>query len=287
MRVAVGHDKQVVVYIEDSGPGIPIEKRPELFTKYQPSLDLLKQGSGLGLSLCKRLMSAMCGDEWLEETYDSGIAGCPGARFVIELNVAPLDVESTALEESDSESHQETSGRYTNKEFGLLQPDNLNCVDNTRCPTVDADLESQHSIYELPTELSVLFVDDDTIIRKLFTRAIKKAQPSWSVQEASSGEAALKLCDEESFDLIFMDQYMASVDVQLLGTETTQKLRSRGVVSTICGLSANDVRESFMQAGADDFVLKPLPAKPDLLRDALRDILQNADTSKANVVVRT
>jgi hypothetical protein len=30
---------------------------------------------------------------WYDETYDSGVVGCPGARFVINLNVPPLDLD--------------------------------------------------------------------------------------------------------------------------------------------------------------------------------------------------
>ena len=37
-------DGHVRIYIEDSGPGIPLEKQKELFAKYQASLDLLGQG---------------------------------------------------------------------------------------------------------------------------------------------------------------------------------------------------------------------------------------------------
>lgn len=37
--------KTVKIYVEDSGSGIPIEKRDRLFAKYQESLDLLSQGT--------------------------------------------------------------------------------------------------------------------------------------------------------------------------------------------------------------------------------------------------
>jgi signal transduction histidine kinase len=36
---------QVNIYIEDSGPGIPLEKREILFSKFQESLDTLSQGT--------------------------------------------------------------------------------------------------------------------------------------------------------------------------------------------------------------------------------------------------
>jgi response regulator of citrate/malate metabolism len=76
----------------------------------------------------------------------------------------------------------------------------------------------------LPEDLSVLFVDDDMMLRKLFSRSIRKLMPSWNIQEAGNGETSFKMVDVEKFDLIFMNQYMASANKQLLGTETVRAL---------------------------------------------------------------
>lgn len=101
----------------------------------------------------------------------------------------------------------------------------------------------------LPVNLSVLFVDDDSILRKLFSRAVKRAAPTWTVSEAACGEKALKLVETQHFDVIFMDQYMATEGKQMLGTETVACLREKSVESTICGLSANSLEEDFINAG--------------------------------------
>lgn len=66
---------------------------------------------------------------------------------------------------------------------------------------------------------------------------------------------------------------VASVDKQLLGTEATQALRKMGVTSKICGLSANDLRDVFVDSGADDFILKPMPCKAAELKRTLNRIL--------------
>ena len=72
--VKEGPDRQSVqVHLEDSGPGIPQEKRGNLFVKFQESLDLLNQGTGIGLCLCKHLTNLMNGNLWLDEEYDSGV----------------------------------------------------------------------------------------------------------------------------------------------------------------------------------------------------------------------
>lgn len=237
----------MIIYIEDSGPGIPVEKRKKLFAKFQESLDSLHQGTGIGLCLCLNLMDLMGGEISLDEEYDSGIHGQPGSRFVIRLNCPPLVMNDINLEQFQSSGH-------------IVQSD------------IDTKLEEEMS---LPEELSLLFVDDDMVLRKLFARAIGKVMPQWKFQEAGNGESALKIIEEDvnQFDLIFVDQYMASAEKQLLGTETVRAMRAMGVTARICGLSANDVQHGFEDAGANGFMFKPFPTKPDALKLELNRLL--------------
>lgn len=86
-----------------------------------------------------------------------------------------------------------------------------------------------------------------------------------------NGETALRMCETERYDLIFIDQYMPSTERQLLGTEAVMGLRDKGVTSIICGLSANAMGTSFLDAGADAFVQMPFPCeKSELTREVLR-----------------
>jgi CheY-like chemotaxis protein len=121
--------------------------------------------------------------------------------------------------------------------------------------------------------MTVLFVDDDFILRKLFSRTVKRAAPTWKVYEASNGETALSLIEENKYDLIFVDQYMASVEKQLLGTETVRELRQKCVTCAICGLSANDLKDQFLEAGSDAFILKPFPCETEKLQRELELVL--------------
>lgn len=66
---------------------------------------------------------------------------------------------------------------------------------------------------------------------------------------------------------------MASVEKQLLGTETVQAMRARGVTTRICGLSANDIKTNFLEAGADHFLLKPFSTNRDDLEQDMADAL--------------
>ena len=68
---------------------------------------------------------------------------------------------------------------------------------------------------------------------------------------------------------------MASTKKQMLGTETIRALRAKGFKNTICGLSANDIEQTFIGAGADCFLLKPIPCDRSRLEAVLDKILSS------------
>lgn len=132
---------------------------------------------GIGLFLCKNLMELLGGDIYLDTNYRSDIPGNLGSRFVIDLRQSPLD--------SCIDSHDLNLGS-----------EGFDSVSHT---------SQSYATHDLPSELSVLFVDDDVILRKLFARTIRTVCPDWTFREASNGETALQLAQEVNFDLIFMD----------------------------------------------------------------------------------
>lgn len=369
----------VELRVDDSGPGIPPEKRSRVFGKFQQSLDLLQQGTGIGLSLCKKMITMMGGSLFIDEDYNSGIEGCRGTRFVIQLNIAPLQLNEMVFEPEMSaverarlrrrhllactetsntaeysqplpiekqtsslgSSTREISFKDESEEVIFLQelddnptipddddvkltemeeavdteqeakmlplptplqmPPAGDAIPNLLSDIPDEEEDLSGKLTELPKNLSVLFVDDDMVLRKLFSRTLRKINPTWKCKEASSGEMAIELIttnaentevfeDEHDegkraegdcgFDLIFMDQYMASVQKQLLGTETVRKIRANGFHRPIiCGLSANDVEDAFYHAGSDAFMFKPFPCKKDELEKELLKVLNSRENS--------
>jgi PAS domain S-box-containing protein len=86
---------RVRVRVRDTGPGIPAHLHDRVFTPFDrlgaEHTDV--EGSGVGLALAHRLMTAMDGGLWLEP------AGAGGATFALEL---PADATATALAASSS-----------------------------------------------------------------------------------------------------------------------------------------------------------------------------------------
>ena len=60
-------------YVRDTGSGIPVEKLNNVFGRFE-KLDLLKQGFGLGLSICKSILDKMGGKIWVES--ELGVGSC-------------------------------------------------------------------------------------------------------------------------------------------------------------------------------------------------------------------
>jgi len=262
LRAAVV-DEHVEIFVEDSGPGISRERRSMLFARFQESLDSLNQGTGMGLSLCKTLVDLMGGEITLDEHFDSGVVGYPGTRFIVRLKIPPVQIESIDFDkiESDLVAHQERDDAADSNTISSSQDEH---TINNNSGLIARDI----IVHELPETLSVLIVDDDLILRKLLTRSLRRVAPNWSIKEAANGETALSLVDTDHFDLIFLDQYMASVEKQLLGTETAYALRAKGITSRICGLSANNLEDAFLESGANAFLLKPFNSeKVALTRD--------------------
>jgi CheY-like chemotaxis protein len=148
-----------------------------------------------------------------------------------------------------------------------------------KAPTLDA------AENRFPETLSVLVVDDDKILRKLFVRSVQRIAPQWTISEASSGEEAVTVVSDQgnsAYDLIFMDHYMGTDESKLLGSDAVYQLRKQGVRDTIiCGMSANDVESMFLDAGADAFCFKPWRFQTQSMKSELERVLGIIDDGDA------
>lgn len=71
-------DDVVNFIVEDTGPGIPLDKGDFIFEKFT-KVDMFTEGLGLGLFLCRRVVMLMGGTLTLDPQYTSG------SRFVVSL----------------------------------------------------------------------------------------------------------------------------------------------------------------------------------------------------------
>ncbi|GGD03253.1 sensor histidine kinase [Aureimonas glaciei] len=81
--------KQIVVGVEDNGPGIQAEKIERIFERFytdRPSAEAFGQNSGLGLSISRQIVEAHGGTLEAENIFDAREPGIVrGARFTVRL----------------------------------------------------------------------------------------------------------------------------------------------------------------------------------------------------------
>ncbi|MCF6300183.1 MAG: response regulator [Proteobacteria bacterium] len=121
--------------------------------------------------------------------------------------------------------------------------------------------------------LSILVVDDNNINRAFFNAALSKS--GFHVQLASDGLFALKLCQNNIFDLILMDIRMDGLD----GIATTLEIQKLEAYKNtiIIAVSAETISQHELELFSD-FLLKPI--KKSLLIDTIK-----SHTNRLNLIV--
>jgi signal transduction histidine kinase len=73
---AASRGNDLIIEVEDNGPGVPLDLTPLLF---KPFAAQSGYGTGLGLSICEKLAKQVGGEVWLDR------AGGPGAKFCVRV----------------------------------------------------------------------------------------------------------------------------------------------------------------------------------------------------------
>jgi len=128
----------------------------------------------------------------------------------------------------------------------------------------------------------LLVVDDDPDVRDSLRRALGYA--GYTVATAVNGADALASVSRSPVDLIILDVLMPMLD----GFDTCRALRERGNATPVIVLTARDAvddRVAGLEAGADDYLVKPFALRELLARvnallrraQPVRDVLGYAD----------
>lgn len=127
---------------------------------------------------------------------------------------------------------------------------------------------------------NILVVDDDKNTRILMREVLEAEQ--YMVYEATDGEDALEVMDQNHIDLVLLDVMMPKKD----GYEFTEELRSVQNDLPILMVSAKqlpaDKKKGFI-AGIDDYMTKPVDEEEMLLR--IKALLRRAKIASERQIV--
>lgn len=104
---------------------------------------------------------------------------------------------------------------------------------------------------------TVLLIDDDPALRAFLSELLQRE--GWEVQQARNGQEGLQLANQRPFEAVLCDLLMAPLN----GFQVCRALREMGPnrprrVIVISGRDFQPDRQAALEAGADDYLTKPL-----------------------------
>lgn len=238
---ARGGSHELVVTVDDTGPGIPLPEQAKIFERFHQVDDSSKRvhgGAGLGLALVKEVVELHGGS--VAVTSEPG----KGSRFTVRVPTGaaaePVEAGHDVFVEQPSATAAEELGAAP----GTVAPSS---------GPIDADDTAR------PT---VLVVEDHDELRAYLRRHLEER---YRVIEAPNGRVALGTARESVPDLILCDIMMPEMD----GEELCRAVRDDPELSylPVIMLTAKASRQSRLSAlegGADDYLVKPFD--PEELR---------------------
>ena len=236
-------DKTIlVITVSDTGQGMSESQVHKLFDEYSRfnmEYNRTTEGTGLGMSITKKLIELMHGDISVESKL--GV----GSTFTVHL----------------------PQRRASSDALGREMAENLRLFRTSS----NAQMRRTQINRDAMPYGSILVVDD--VETNIYVAKGLLMPYDLKISSADSGYAAIqKVKDGNVYDIIFMDHMMPEMD----GIETTKRIRELGYTQPIVALTANAVSgqaDIFLKNGFDDFISKPIDLRQMnmLLNKMIRD----------------
>ncbi|MFH8336406.1 SpoIIE family protein phosphatase [Streptomyces sp. AM6-12] len=259
IRVSVrAENGQAVVTVADTGIGVAAEEMPRLFERFQrieTARSRSNEGSGIGLALVRELVGLHGGTISADSTLGEG------TRFVIRLPFGtehlPADalvpVASTAAPSATAEPYLVEALRWLPSDVPGAEPSVTPVTSDTaytQGPAVAA---------------RVLIADDNADMREYLIRILRGA--GYEVEAVTDGHEALRAVRAAAPELVISDVMMPRLDGLSLVRELRADQRTAAVpVLLLSARAGQEASIEGLQAGADDYLVKPFAAAELLAR---------------------
>jgi len=222
-------NKVILVFtISDTGQGMTTEQLNKLFdeyTRFNLEANRTTEGTGLGMSITRRLVDLMNGNIIVESEQGKG------SVFTVRLSQTVVD-------------------------RGVLGKAVVENLMQFRLGKMSQMKKAPQIVREYMPYGKVLIVDD--VETNLYVAKGLMSPYGLTIDTAGSGfEAIDKIKNGAVYDIIFMDHFMPKMD----GIETEQKIRDLGYTQPIVALTANALTgqtEVFLASGFNGFISKPI-----------------------------
>jgi PAS domain S-box-containing protein len=246
VRVAVAGNHAVLT-IADTGVGIPPDALPQVFDRFYRvpnARSRTYEGSGIGLALVQELVKLHGGTIGVTSLVDQG------TTFTVSLPLGnahlPADRISPASQGGSTEIE---ASSYVDEALGWLSPP----------PTDPVEAGPQAAAVSSDPADTVLLVDDNADMRE-YVRKLLSVR--FNVVTAADGSEALASIGTRLPDLVLSDVMMPKLDGFGLLKALRNNERTREIpVILLSARAGEDSRIEGIDAGADDYLVKPFSAR--------------------------
>ena len=282
---------KLILSVKDTGIGIPEQKLETIFDSFSQvdaSTTRKYGGTGLGLTICKKLTELMGGRILVESETGKGSTfsiiipfeisprkADTNRRMERHIEAAQEDTDSAdGSDESTGSEQQEPAEEMTSDSTSSANP-NEDCFSRSLEMAVEevSELEktpekkylqdeSIDSIFDLPIasfDDQILVVEDNRINQRLLLKFLSKLNLKASVVQ--NGEEAVEAYYKTRYPIILMDCQMPIMDGYTATGKILEIAEKLGQKPTIIALTANAMpsdRQKCLQAGMHDYLAKPI-----------------------------
>ncbi len=249
-------DQTIQLSVSDTGTGIPADELPHLFAHFKRvkgARGRSYEGSGIGLALVQELVRLHGGQIAVQSQLDQG------TTFIITLPLgkahlpadrigSPRRLSSTGLQ---GEAYLEEALRW----LPLTESASFPLTTDSTIGTIQAGRRAD----SVTTGGWVLVVDDNVDMREYVQRLLGQHYP---VMAVADGLAALEAIHQQAFDLVLADVMMPRLDGfgLLKALRADERTRTLPVI-LLSARAGEESRVDGLQAGADDYLIKPFSAR--------------------------
>ncbi|MGE2834821.1 SpoIIE family protein phosphatase [Mycobacterium sp. SMC-4] len=255
---------EAVIVVADTGTGVPATEMPRLFERFH-RIDNVQarshEGSGIGLALVKELVELHGGSITADSVESVGttftIRVPFGTAHLPADAVAPATGRRSVV--SGAEAYVEEAMRWL--PTGLAQADHENDgmsmqFDGTVAPLTRAGGSEP---------VRILVADDNADMRGYLTRLL--SSDGYRVDAVNDGQDALDSARANPPDLVISDVMMPRIDGLALVAALRADRRTAAVpVLLLSARAGQEASITGLQAGADDYLVKPFAAAELLAR---------------------
>jgi signal transduction histidine kinase len=246
------HDGRARLTVRDTGVGIPSDELPRVFDRFhraEGTRGRSIEGSGIGLSLVKELVALHGG-----EVTVSSVLG-EGSAFTVTLPFGTAHLPPDRIAAAPQPSSTALGARPFVEEALRWLPEGPEHPPPSTASSGDGSAAGSR-------RPRVIVADDNADMRDYLRRLLSR---SFEVEATVDGQVALEAARRRQPDVVLTDVMMPRLDGFGLIHELRADPRLRTVpVVVLSARAGEEARGEGLEAGADDYLVKPFAA-PELL----------------------